>query len=185
MATATADLPTIEIVVTYLAMTAPPAGPARPAPPAKLAVLRAEAPTVAFYRFLYNGVGEAWQWTDRRLVPDAELDAVIRDPGVEIYVLYAGGVPAGYAELDFRAMPVADLAYFGLMPEFIGRGLGAWFLDWAVRALWLKGPSEVTVNTCDLDHPRALQGYQLVGFAPRRRETHRLVPLEAVKAIGL
>ncbi|MGH6718949.1 MAG: GNAT family N-acetyltransferase [Alphaproteobacteria bacterium] len=185
MSAAAPDLPTIEIVVTYMSMAAPPAGPARPAPPGKLALLRAEQPSVGFYRFLYNEVGEAWQWTDRRLMPDDELSAVIRDPAVEIYVLYAGGVPSGYAELDFRAMPVADLAYFGLMPAFIGRGLGTWLLDWAVRALWRKGPREVTVNSCNLDHPRALQNYQRVGFVPLRRETKRLVPLEAVKAIGL
>ena len=179
------NLPTIEIVITYMAMAARPTRPARPAPPGKLAILRAEQPSVAFYRFLYNTVGEPWQWTDRRLMPDDELAANIRDPKVELYVLYVAGCPAGYAELDFRDLPTANLNYFGLMAEFVGRGLGGWFLDWAVHALWLKGPARVTVDTCNLDHPRAFQAYQRAGFEVERRDTKRLVPLSAVKAIGL
>jgi GNAT superfamily N-acetyltransferase len=180
-----ANLPTVEIVVTYMAMDRRPERPARPAPPGKLALLRAENPTVPFYRFLYNTVGEPWHWTDRRLMPDDVLGANISDTKVELYVLYVAGSPAGYAELDFRPMPVANLAYFGLMPEHVGHGLGGWFLDWAVRALWLRGPERITVDTCNLDHPRALQAYQRAGFTVERRETKRLVPMEAVKAIGL
>jgi GNAT superfamily N-acetyltransferase len=180
----TAGLRTITITVTHLAMETPPTVPARPAPPRKLAILRAERPTVAFYRFLYNTVGETWQWTKRRLMEDAELLANIRDPKVELYVLYVAGVPAGYAELDFRPTPDADLAYFGLMPEFVGGGLGSYLLDWAVRAMWLKGPRRLTVNTCDLDHPRALQTYQRAGFVVTRRETEELVPMDVVKSLG-
>jgi GNAT superfamily N-acetyltransferase len=180
-----ANLPTIDTVVTYMAMTARPRRPARPAPSGKFALLRAEAPTVAFYRFLYNGIGEAWQWTDRRVMADEDLAAIIRDPHVEIFVLYVAGVPAGYAELDFRAMPAANLNYFGLFPEFVGRGLGGWFLDWAVRAMWDKGPERITVDTCNMDHPRALQAYQRAGFEVVRREHKPLVPIEAVRAMGL
>ncbi|MSP82766.1 MAG: GNAT family N-acetyltransferase [Alphaproteobacteria bacterium] len=180
----TASLPTITITVTHLAMEAPPTTPARRAPPLKLAILRAEEPTVAFYRFLYGTVGEPWQWTKRRLMEDDEIAANIRHPKVTIYVLYIGGVPAGYAELDFRPAPDADLAYFGLMPEFVGRRLGGYFLDWAVRALWAGGAGRLTVNTCDLDHPRALQAYQRAGFVPTRRETEELVPIDVVRSLG-
>ena len=50
----------LETTVTYLEMTSPPRRPATPAPLGKLAVMRAELPTVSFYRYLYNTVGEAW-----------------------------------------------------------------------------------------------------------------------------
>ncbi len=177
-------LPTITITITHLAMDAPPTAPAHPAPPRKLAILRAEEPSVAFYRFLYNTVGEPWQWTDRRLLDDVEIAANIHDPKVVVYVMYVSGVPAGYAELDFRPAPDADLAYFGLMPEFVGRGLGSYFLDWAVRVLWAGKPKRLIVNTCDLDHPRALRAYQQAGFVPTRRETAELVPMTVVKSLG-
>ena len=40
---------------------------------------------------------------------------------------------------------------------------------------WKSDPTRVTVNTCDLDHPRALKAYQGIGFAPYRRETQEFV----------
>jgi hypothetical protein len=47
---------------------------------------------------------------------------------VEVHVLVADGVPAGLAELDRRIEGEIELAQFGLMPEFIGQGLGrTWY----------------------------------------------------------
>lgn len=157
-------------VITFLEMTAKPARPRRPAPTEKVALMRAENCTVSFYRFLYNTVGEPWLWELRRRMSDEELAAIIQDPAVEIFVLHVGGVPAGYAELDRRVHGVADIAYFGLMPEFIGRGLGPWLLDWIVESGWSHaGVTRLTVNTCTFDHPRALAMYQRAGFTPVRR----------------
>lgn len=157
-------------VITYLRMDARPLKPRRPAPQEKVALLRAEACTLSFYRFLYNTVGEPWLWELRRRMPDAELAAIIQDPGVEIFVLHVGGVPAGYVELDRRTHGTADIAYFGLMPEFLGRGLGPWLLDWAVEAGWSgAGVERMTVNTCTFDHPSALLMYQKAGFVPVRQ----------------
>lgn len=170
----------IETVVTYLEMRTPPTRPAAPAPVGKLAILRAEAPTLSFYRYLYDTVGEPWNWTDRRVLPDDELGAVIRDPKVEIYVLYSGGVPAGFVELDKRREREVELAYFGLIPEFVGRGLGTFLLDWAVRAAWLDGPERVWVHTCTLDHPRAIAMYQRAGFTPYKQATEQVVALDAL-----
>ena len=113
--------------ITYLEMTRPPASP--PPPPAvKLAPLRAERPSLAFYRFLYETVGEPWLWWERRRLADEDLAAIVHDPMVEVYVLYMGGVPAGFSELDRRQEPDIELAYFGLVTEFIGSGLGRFFL---------------------------------------------------------
>ncbi len=159
--------------VTYLEMTQPPASPAPPPPPvAKLALLRAEQPSVAFYRFLYNTVGEPWLWWERRRLADEDLTAIIHDPMVEVYVLYIGGVPAGFSELDGRQKPDIELAYFGLVAEFIGRGLGYFFLRWTVDQAWTRTPRRLWLHTCDLDHPRSLVVYQQAGFVPYRQTTH-------------
>lgn len=85
-------------------------------------------PTVSFYRFLYNKVGGSWLWYERRQMRDDDLRAIIQNPRVEIYVLYVGGVPAGYAEIDLRMEPDIELAYFDIMPEFIGQRLGPFFI---------------------------------------------------------
>lgn len=190
-----ATIPVHDVTITYLEMTAPPAGPARPAPVTgqPLSLQRAIQPTVAFYRFIQHTVGDPWLWYERRTWSDARLAEVIQNDAVEVYILSQGGVPAGFVELDFRAMPqVADIAYFGLMPDFIGRGLGTYLLDWGVRTAWNRSPApeRLTVNTCTLDHPAALGAYQKAGFTPYRRETIKvpdpvargIVPAQSAKA---
>ncbi|MDH3910901.1 MAG: GNAT family acetyltransferase [Rhodospirillales bacterium] len=86
----------LETTVTYLEMTERPPHP-HLVPPLgmKLALLRARPPTVGFYRFLYNTVGGPWLWYERRALDDEALGRIITDDRVEIYVLYANGVPAG------------------------------------------------------------------------------------------
>lgn len=168
---------TVETVVTSLEMTARPTRVAAH-PPAGLptALVRARPPTAAFYRWLYENVGAPWTWIARRLLSDAELLATIDDPAVEIYVLHVGGVPAGYGEIDRRRGPdEVDLAYFGLLPAFVGRGYGRYLLDAVVDLAWGAGPcTRLRVRTCDLDHPRALGAYQRAGFHPVGQHTATL-----------
>jgi ribosomal protein S18 acetylase RimI-like enzyme len=164
----------IEVVVTYMEMTAPPTRPPPTIPAGKLALLRVDGPPVAYYRYLYDGIGEPWFWTDRRRLDDVALAAHIRDPKVEVYVLHVGGVPAGLAELDRRPEPDIGLAYFGLMPEFTGRGLGPYLLRWALDTAWQYGPRRITVDSCTLDHPAALAMYQRAGFVPYKQE-HKVI----------
>lgn len=173
----------IETTVTYLEMREQPRRPTARAPLGKLAILRAERPTVSFYRYLYNTIGADWTWTDRRKIDDETLCQSIHDEKVEIYVLYVAGVPAGYAELDTRQPGEVELAYFGLIPEFVGGGLGGYFLDWAVSAAWLHEPERVWVHTCSLDHPRALSLYQRAGFTAYKQQTEKVTPMEALALV--
>jgi ribosomal protein S18 acetylase RimI-like enzyme len=164
----------IDVIVTYMEMTAPPTRPTVPLPPGKHALLRVENPTISFYRFLYNTVGEQWLWTDRRRMSDAQLIAQVDHPEVELSVLYTGGQPSGFVELDRRPKPDLNFAYFGLLNEFIGRGLGKYLLNWAVDQAWSYGPQRLTVDTCTLDHPRAMGEYQRAGFRPVKQVSKRM-----------
>ncbi len=176
---------TLSVSVTYLEMTARPSHTPVPMPARrKIALLRALEPGVAFYRYLYGRVGEGIIWYERRALDDESLRAIVNDPLVEIYVLYAGGVPAGYVELDRRASPDIELAYFGLLPEFIGQGLGSYLLGSAIDIAWTYEPRRLWLHTCSLDHPQALPLYQKFGFVPYKRENlvipdphlHGLIP---------
>jgi GNAT superfamily N-acetyltransferase len=164
----------IEVVITYLEMTAIPTRPTVP-PPAglRLALLRAEAPSVPFYRFLYEQVGDPWFWYERKHLSDDELAGILSE--VELYVPYVAGAPAGYVEIDRRAAPEVKFAYFGLIPAYIGRGLGWYFLNWAIDSAWTGGTTRLIVDTCTLDHPKALQTYQRAGFTPFRQEHRRIL----------
>ncbi len=170
-------LATVETVVTTLQMTERPSRPTTPSPAGlPTALVQARPQGVAFYRWLYERIGAEWTWIARRLMTDAELMAAIGDPAVEIYVLQVGGVPAGYGEVDRRKGPDAvELAYFGMLPEFIGQGYGRYLLDAVVDLAWSAGPCDgLRVQTCDLDHPRALAAYQRAGFQPVRQHVATL-----------
>jgi GNAT superfamily N-acetyltransferase len=128
-------------------------------------IVRAQAPSVPFYRYLYNSVGADYLWWLRRTTPDHELAALLRDKAVAIHTLYARGEPAGFFELDSRTWPDVNLSYFGLMPGIIGHGTGRAFLRAAVDEVWRLGAKGMTVNTCTADHPRALPNYLRAGFS--------------------
>lgn len=182
----TSDPVEIEVSITHLEMLTPPAAPALPQPhlPQPLVLMTARNPNLRFYRFLYSSVGDPWLWYERRRMPDDQLAAILGDPAVEVTVAYVGGVPAGYFELDSRKAGEVELAYFGLVPEFIGLKLGPYVLDCAVRKAWAKGPKRVWVHTCSLDHPKALGLYQRAGFAPFAHESHRIPNPAALIAAG-
>lgn len=159
----------MSIKTTHLQMLARPDRTA-PLPRDGLAVVQAKKPTIAYYRFLYDTVGRAYDWTTRAKLSDAELAALIHDPRMEVHVLMAEGVPAGFAELDRRIENEIELVQFGLMPEFIGQGLGRYFLHWTVDKAWSYGPKRFWLHTCTKDHPAALPNYLKAGFTIFKEE---------------
>jgi ribosomal protein S18 acetylase RimI-like enzyme len=154
----------LEDTITYLEMLERPVGRRVPAPPDKLALMQAENCTVGFYRYLYNTVGEPWLWFERRLLTDTGLAAQIHRPGIEIFVLYGRGVPAGFFELDTAAPRETKLCYFGLAPDFIGRRLGPYLLQAAIDRAWSRPIDRFWLHTSTFDHPKALRVYQQAGF---------------------
>ena len=157
----------VGVTVTFLrmdrALMEPP-----PALPKGARIERVVAPTVAFYRYLYNTVGAEYVWWLRRTMTDAELAALLRHPGISVYVLYISGAPAGFFELDARPAPDINLSYFGLLPHVMGIGIGGVFLRHAVAEMWDRSPRALTVNTCTADHLRALPTYLRTGFRAMR-----------------
>lgn len=151
-------------------------------PAEKITIMRAENPTAEFYRFLYNGVGRDWFWWERESISDGDLQSIIQDPEVKIFVLYVHGVPAGYCELDCRQRGAVEVAYFGLMADFIGRGFGKYFLRWTIDQAWSYHPDRVWVHTCSEDHTAALPNYQKAGFVVYAQETVEIDDPDAIMA---
>jgi GNAT superfamily N-acetyltransferase len=162
-------MPRVDFNVTYLEMFSPPR---RTVPPPRedLAVIHARKPTIAYYRFLYDSVGKVYHWTSRQKLTDTELAALIHDPRMENHVLLVDGVPAGFAELDRRIAGEIELNQFGLVPEFIGQGLGKYFLNWTIEKAWSYQPRRFWLHTCTLDHPAALPNYLKAGFVAYKEE---------------
>lgn len=153
-----------EVTIHYLEQRVPLDRPPLPRPARQVAIMRAERPPLAFYRFLFNGVGEAHRWISRRYMTDAELEKRIHNDDTHIYVLYADGSPAGFGELDSRKPAEVSIKFFGLLPETQGRGLGRWFFREITDLAWQLRRGRVIIETCSLDSPRALRLYQREGF---------------------
>jgi GNAT superfamily N-acetyltransferase len=165
----------LDVTVHYLEMTAP-TGRRVPPPCAGLAVRHVPAPSVAFYRNLYDAVGRDYHWLSRRKMADEALSAILNDPRVEMHVLDVDGTAAGFVELDRRTPAEIEIVQFGLTPPFHGRGLGKWFLEWTVVRAWSYAPQRLWLHTCTLDHPAALPNYRKAGFREFKREAIRREP---------
>ena len=136
--------------------------------PGEHQLVRLRAPSVAFYRYLYDTVGAPHCWWLRRAMPDSAIAGILDDPAVGVTVLYYGGEPMGFYELDARGRPDVNLSYFGLVPHAVGRGFGRPFLRMAIEHAMAISGRGLTVNTCTADHPRALPNYLRAGFRPMR-----------------
>jgi GNAT superfamily N-acetyltransferase len=165
-------MPPVEVTRTYLEMRSP--GDLRPvslpADPPKLERI-GNCPG-SFFRYLYAEVGRAYHWTDRLSWSDQRVRAHLTDPAVSLWLLTSEAAPAGYFELRAHEDRSVEIAYFGLLPEFVGRGWGGYLLTRAAEAAWEMQPERVWLHTCTLDHPAALPNYLKRGFSPVRKEVY-------------
>lgn len=144
----------------------------RPAgtPMPQAAVVRQDAADAHLSRRLYEAVGRDWNWVDRVEWSDGEWTAHLSKADVETWLLLVESHPAGYFELRVHPDRSVEIAYFGLVPSFIGRGLGGYLLTEAVARAWTLGAGRVWLRTSSRDHPRALANYEARGFRIYRTE---------------
>ncbi|MFC3072647.1 GNAT family N-acetyltransferase [Shinella pollutisoli] len=175
----------IPVHVTALEMTAPPRQSLPVPVNVHTAILAAPDIPLAYYRFLYRQVGSRWHWVDRLRLDDAALTATLHDKRNAVSVLYVNGAPGGFFELFQVDTETVELSHFGLFEHALGIGIGKWFLLQALYAAWASGPKRVTVTTNSLDHPRALQLYQMFGFSPVGTTDGAVVPLSDAELLAL
>jgi ribosomal protein S18 acetylase RimI-like enzyme len=133
--------------------------------------VRRDGITVEQYRGLYRVVGERWRWMDRNAWSDERLAAYLASPGVFVWECLVGGESAGYFELQRVHDGSIEIAYFGLIERFMGRGIGKAMLTRAATEAWALAPTRVWLHTCTLDSPHALANYKARGFEETKRET--------------
>ena len=157
----------IKYRVTYLEMKKPPSFDWPKVLKYKLNILKAENIPSWYFLFFYKQVGKKYYWTDWLNKSEKELNSFVSDKNVFFYTLIKDGWPAGFFMLDYREKQICNLSFLGLVEEAIGLGLGEYLLKTAILTAWdSKKIESLTVNTCSLDHKRALHLYQKNGFAP-------------------
>jgi GNAT superfamily N-acetyltransferase len=119
-----------------------------------------------FNRDLYFRVGGQWEWIDKRPWTDGQWKEYATAPELRTFAGYYDDAVAGYYELRWDNEGGIEIAYFGLLPGWIGRGLGGALLTSAVEEAWRidTNPSRVWVHTCNRDHPQALANYRARGM---------------------
>lgn len=134
----------------------------------------ATTPQWQFNCFLYCAVGERWRWLEKRSWTEQQWREYVESGRLRTFAAYYDGSPAGYFELRRDDKDDVQIEYFGLLPEFVGRGFGGALLTGALEAAWAMQPSRVWVHTCTLDHPAALANYQARGMKSYRVETKEI-----------
>ena len=163
---------TIEVIRTYLEMRAP----------ADLRAARSNNPSIRIevqpdcsielFRMLYAEVGKNYHWIDRLPWTDEDIRVHLAKSEISLWLMTYEGEKAGYFELRRCEDGSTEVAYFGLLPEFIGRGLGKHLLTAAVEQAWADGAKRVWLHTCTLDDPAAMPNYLSRGFQPYATEKY-------------
>lgn len=126
-------------------------------------------PGLDWYRALYRRAGAQWFWFSRLEMTDEQLAAVLNRSTTELFVAEREGGEIGIAELDGSRPADVEIAFFGLFPEAIGKGLGRPFMMELLDRVWNDSAARVWLHTCTLDGPAALSFYTKCGFRPYKR----------------
>jgi GNAT superfamily N-acetyltransferase len=111
----------------------------------------------------YKRVGLHLNWLDRLVLSLYELHNKINSAKTHVYHILYNNSEIGYAEL-IEEPNYIELLYFGLYPEFVGKGLGKQSLLLVIQKALSFQKQWVQLNTCDLDHGNALKVYENCGF---------------------
>jgi GNAT superfamily N-acetyltransferase len=135
-----------------------------PALPTKYIIEQWAKPEADKYLSLYKRVGEPWGWTGRLMLSIEVLQEILDSPLNEVWLFKYEGTVLGFFEIDRSVYGKAEIVYFGLLPEMVGKGHGKPFLDAAIATAAGSDGDKVWLHTCEYDHPKALGIYLKAGF---------------------
>ncbi|PSR14799.1 GNAT family N-acetyltransferase [filamentous cyanobacterium CCP3] len=154
----------VDVTTWYLEMLDPAQLRPRLIERADLEIRQATVPCPELSRFLYTSVGGQWYWCDRLSWSRDRWLTYLDRSQVETWIAYVAGTPAGYIELEEQPGGNVEITCFGLLPQFVGQGLGGHLLTVGVQRAWQLATHRVWVHTCSLDGPFAYKNYESRGF---------------------
>tara|TARA_B100000945_G_scaffold65170_1_gene48693 strand:+ start:33 stop:536 length:504 start_codon:yes stop_codon:yes gene_type:complete len=113
-------------------------------------------------KFFYKQIGKKHEWIDRLIWQDKNWMDYTSDKNLKTFVLQNNNDLIGYFELIFNGND-CEIAYFGILEEYIGKGYGGFLLSEALR-IGFKNSKRIWVHTCSLDHPNAIENYKSRGM---------------------
>ena len=128
-------------------------------------------PDFQLNKFFYKQVGKKHRWIDRLSWSDEKWVNYISNQNLETYVISEKNDLAGFFELLYNPeLKETEISYFGLLEEYIGRGIGGYALSIAIKKSFEKQIKRVWLHTCTLDHPNALKNYIARGMTVFKKE---------------
>ena len=123
-------------------------------------------------KFFYKQIGKNHKWVDRLAWTNKNWIEYVSSPIVFTFILKKNGDIAGFFELIYhKSKSEIEIAYFGLLKEYMGKKLGAYMLSEAIKTSFLYNIKRVWVHTCSLDHQNALKNYLARGMKIYNIET--------------
>ncbi|MEU0794937.1 GNAT family N-acetyltransferase [Amycolatopsis sp. NPDC005961] len=151
----------MEEIVTQLEMTA--ADQLNPAPVVDGVALEPAGPGPVI-RDLHVRIGTPYRWPSASRT-DEDWESWLAEPNRRYRLIEYRGDVAGAADVESQPGGDVEITTFGLLPEFVGKGLGGYALTLVVADAWaLPGTKRVWLHTSTLDHPNALPNYLRRGF---------------------
>ena len=123
-------------------------------------------------KFFYKQIGKNYQWVDRLIWTDKNWIEYVSSPNLFTFVLKNNDDIAGFFELMYHKDKLeTEIAYFGLLKEYIGKKLGGYMLSEAIKKSFSYNVNRVWVHTCSLDHKNAIKNYLSRGMKIYNTET--------------
>ena len=128
-------------------------------------------PDFQLNKFFYKQVGKKHRWIDRLSWSDEKWINYISNKNLETYIISESKELAGFFELLYNPeLKETEISYFGLLEEYIGKGIGGYALSVAIKKSFEKNIRRVWLHTCTLDHPNALKNYIARGMTVFKKE---------------
>ena len=128
-------------------------------------------PDFQLNKFFYKQVGKNHRWIDRLSWSDKKWINYISNRNLETYIISEFDELVGFFELLYNPeLKETEISYFGLLEEYIGKGIGGYALSVAIKKSFEKNIKRVWLHTCTLDHPNALKNYIARGMTVFKKE---------------
>ena len=125
-----------------------------------LKISKVKEPDPEFARWFYRSVGKEWYWVDQYYWSLDEWEEWLLGSCISMWTMELSNNLAGFYMLSHQGDANVEVAYFGLLPSYVGKGFGSHLLTNALNKGFSMGASRVWLHTCSLDHPYALANYK-------------------------
>ncbi len=134
-------------------------------PNSNLTISPINKPDYQLNKFFYKEIGKNHNWIDRLSWNEKQWIDYLNNQNVKTYVLKEGIQLVGYFEqIFYKDAKEYEIAYFGILEDYIGKRYGGYFLSEAIKICFKIGCNRAWVHTCSLDHKHALKNYKARGM---------------------